>query len=138
MSLSLLRTATATAALTLAAASGAHAQESFAATDPIGATAEAAAPQGVALKLDAAAGEATLHQFIAAHHAGWLAGRGPHDYQRRNHVMVYRDGVLLGAKAALHSIRMDDAAEVRRLSPAEASERFGLDHGAGAILITSK
>lgn len=138
MSLSLLRTATAAATLTLAAASGAHAQEAFAPTDPIGATAEATAPQGVALKLDAAGGGGTLHEFIATHHAGWLAARGPHDYSRRNHVMVYRDGVLLGAKAALHAIRVDDVAEVRRLSPAEASERFGLDHGAGAILITSK
>jgi hypothetical protein len=138
MSLSLLRTATAAAALTLAAASGAHAQEAFAPTDPVGATAEAAAPQGVALKLDEAKGEATLHQFIATRHAGWLASRGPHDYPRRNHVMVYRDGVLLGAKAALKSIRMEDVAEVRRLTPAEASQRFGLDHGAGAILITSK
>jgi hypothetical protein len=101
MSLSLLRTATAAAALTLAAASGAHAQESFAATDPIGATAEAAAPQGTVLKLDGAEAGASLHDFLATHHAGWLA-------------------------------------EVRRLTPAEASERFGLDHGAGAILITTK
>ncbi|HEX8213746.1 MAG TPA: hypothetical protein VF584_26505 [Longimicrobium sp.] len=138
MSLSLLRTATAAAALTLAAASGAHAQEAFAATDPIGATTEAAAPQGVVLKLDGAASEATLHEFLATSHAGWLAGRGAHDYSRRNHVMVYRDGVLVGAKAALRSIKMGDVAEVRRLSPAEASERFGLDHGAGAILITSR
>jgi hypothetical protein len=140
MSLSLLRTATATAAaaLTLAAAGGAHAQESFAATDPIGATAEAAAPQGTVLKLDGAAAEATLHDFLATHHAGWLAGRGAHDYSQRNHVMVYRDGVLVGAKAALRNIKIEDVAEVRRLTPAEASERFGLDHGAGAILITTK
>jgi len=80
MSLSLLRTAAAAAALTLAAASGAHAQEAFAAEDPIGAVAEAAAPAGVSLTLDGAAGEATLHDFIAARHAGWLAGRGPHEY----------------------------------------------------------
>ncbi len=52
--------------------------------------------------------------------------------------MVYRDGVLVGAKAALRSIKVGDVAEVRRLSPSEASQRFGLDHGAGAILITSK
>ncbi len=63
MSLPLLRTATATAAtaLTLAAAGGVHAQEAFTATDPIGATAEAAAPQGVVLKLDGATADATLH-----------------------------------------------------------------------------
>lgn len=138
MSLSLLRTATAAAVFTLAAASGAHAQEAFAANDPIGATTEAPAPQGTVLKLDAAAREATLHQLIATHHAGWLAGRGPHDYSGRNHVMVYRDGVLVGAKAALRAIKVEDVAEVRRLSPTEASERFGLDHGAGALLITSR
>jgi hypothetical protein len=138
MSLSLLRTATAAAALTLAAAGGAHAQEAFAATDPIGATVEAAAPEGVVIKLDDAAGEASLHHYIVTRHAGWLAARGAHEFPQRNNVMVYRDGVLIGGKAALRSIKVDEVAEVRRLDPMEASRKFGLDHAAGAILITSK
>jgi hypothetical protein len=138
MSLSLLRTAAAAAALTLAAAGGAHAQEAFAATDPIGAIEEAAAPGGVLVKLEEAADEASLHHFIATRHAGWLAGRGPHEFPHRLHVMVYRDGVLIGGKAALRSIRADEVAEVRRLDPIEASRKFGLDHAAGAILITSR
>lgn len=132
-----LRTAAAAAALTLAAGA-AHAQEAFAATDPIGATVEAAAPEGVVVKLDAAAGEASLHHFIATRHAGWLAARGAHEFPQRNDVMVYRDGVLIGGKSALRTIQVDEVAEVRRLDPMEASRKFGLDHAAGAILITSK
>lgn len=138
MSLSLLRNAAAAAVLTLAAAGGAHAQEAFAADEPIGARVEAAAPQGVAIPLDAAGGEATLYRQIVKHHAAWLAARGDHELAQRNVVMVYRDGVLIGGKAALRSIHVDDVAEVRRLTPSEASERFGMDHAAGAILITSK
>ncbi len=136
MSAHLLRTATAAAFLSLAALGEARAQESFASSDA--ATVESGAPAAVeVLKVDARA-TGTAYQAIARSHASWLAGRGPHEFPERAHVVVYLDGLPLGGKQALRSIQASGISEIRRLNAADATREFGVEHGAGAILLTSK
>ena len=138
MSLS-TRTAAAVAFLSLAALSDARAQESFTSSDPL--TTATAAPRmaGTTVKLDEAALQAgSVYALLSRKHAGWLVGRGAFEYPQRSNVVVYRDGVAIGGKEALRRIPMNEVAEIRRLDVMEAGRELGADHGAGAILITSK
>ena len=63
-----------------------------------------------------------------------VAPRGPN---RTRFPELYVDGLpRLGGLADLASIRVDAVAEVRYLSPIEASTLFGSGHTAGAVLVT--
>jgi hypothetical protein len=135
MSAHLLRTAAAAAFLSLAALGEARAQEAFASADA-GAVAGEASVTGEVLKVDPAAGSA--YQLIARSHSAWLAGRGPHEFPERANVVVYLDGLPIGGKQALRGLRASSIAEIRRLNAVEATRELGVEHGAGAILLTSK
>ena len=52
--------------------------------------------------------------------------------------VVYVDGVRFGNLDSLHSIRMGDLLEIRRLSGADATTRFGTGHAGGAILVRTR
>lgn len=49
--------------------------------------------------------------------------------------VVYIDGVRLGGVASLRSIEAVDVAEIRYMSGADATTRFGTGHVAGVILV---
>ncbi len=138
MSNRLLRAATVAAALSLAAFSDAAAQETFTSADPL--VTEAGAPEtaGIVLKADAALLESNVYEAVRRTHIDWLAGRGMYDHPGRSGVVVYVDGKVAGGKEVLRRMQLSDVAEIRRLNGLEATQRFGLDHGAGAILITTK
>jgi hypothetical protein len=51
---------------------------------------------------------------------------------------VYVDGVHLGGVEVLHTLATSTIREIRRLTPPEATLRFGPGHSAGAILIVMK
>lgn len=53
-------------------------------------------------------------------------------------VVVYLGGTRMGGPDALGQIRTADVREIRYLSPADASQRYGLNHSAGAIILTPK
>ncbi|CAA9340833.1 MAG: hypothetical protein AVDCRST_MAG68-3032 [uncultured Gemmatimonadetes bacterium] len=135
MSAHLLRTAAAAAFLSLAALGEARAQEAFASNDA-GAALSGASEAPEVLKVDARAGNA--YQVVAKSNAAWLASRGPHEFPERAHVVVYLDGLPIGGKQALRGLQASSIAEIRRLSPLEATRQLGVEHGAGAILVTSK
>lgn len=139
MSISMIRTAAAVAVLSLAALSDARAQETFTSTDPL--TTATAAPKtaGTVVELDEAAlSEGSVYQLLTRRHAGWLASRGPFEYPQRAGVVVYLDGVAIGNKSVLRQIPVSRVAEIRRYDAVEAGRELGFDHGAGAILLTSK
>jgi hypothetical protein len=135
MSALLLRTAAVAAVLSLAALGDARAQEAFASGDAPAVTSGAPAAAEV-LKVDAKAG--TAYQVIARSHSAWLAGHGPYEYPHRAHVVVYLDGLPIGGKQTLRNIQANSIAEIRRLNPDAATREFGVEHGAGAIILTSK
>ena len=138
MSPSTLRIAAAAAFLTVASLSDARAQETFTSTDPLVTPAGAPETMGTVVKLDGVAGEASVYSVLARKHAGWLLGRGPYAFPHRSNVVVYVDGAAVGGKEVLRRLKVGEVAEVRRLDMIEATRRFGLDHGAGAILISTK
>lgn len=53
-------------------------------------------------------------------------------------VVVYLGGTRMGGPEALEQIRTADVREIRYLSPSDASQRFGLNHSNGAIILTPK
>jgi hypothetical protein len=75
----------------------------------------------------------------------WLSGRRTGSYGAaiqsvgEAQVQVYVDGVpsSLGTQH-LKMIPALDLLEIRYLSPMDATTRFGTDHGAGAILVTTR
>jgi hypothetical protein len=137
MSIRLLRAASVAAALSLAALTDTAAQETFTSADPL--VTEAGAPEtaGTVLKADGALLEANVYEAVRRTNIDWLAMRGNYE-QGRSGVVVYVDGKMIGGKEALRRMQVSEVAEIRRLSAVEAAQRFGLDHAAGAILITSK
>jgi hypothetical protein len=52
-------------------------------------------------------------------------------------VSVYLDDILIGDADALHDITLGDVRTIRYLPPMEADLRFGGQHPAGAILVTT-
>ena len=136
MSAHLLRTAAVAAVLSLAALGDARAQETFASNDAGAAVTSGAPAAAEVLKVDAKAG--TAYQVIARTHSAWLASYGPYEYPHRAHVVVYLDGLPIGGKQTLRNIQANSIAEIRRLNADDATREFGVEHGAGAILLTSK
>jgi hypothetical protein len=137
MSIRLLRASSVAAALSLAALTDTAAQETFTSADPL--VTEAGAPEtaGTVLKADGALLESNVYEAVRRTNLDWLAMRGNYE-QGRSGVVVYVDGKMIGGKEALRRMQVSEVAEIRRLSAVEAAQRFGLDHAAGAILITSK
>ncbi len=52
--------------------------------------------------------------------------------------VVYVDNVKYGTLDALRQMSAENLAQVQYLSATNATTRFGMDHGGGAILITTK
>lgn len=55
-----------------------------------------------------------------------------------NEIVVYIDNNRAGGVAVLQEMHPSEAAEVRYLDGPQASARFGMNHGSGAILVTRK
>ena len=68
----------------------------------------------------------------------WLKGRGASSLRRNETVKVYLDGSLLGNAENLRQITVISIGSIRFLDGLEASSRWGLDHGNGAIMVMSR
>lgn len=75
----------------------------------------------------------------------WLTGRraGSYGMDPQNvgeaQIQVYVDGIRSSIGIDhLRAIRVQDLLGIRHLNPIDASLRFGTDHGAGAILVTTR
>lgn len=67
----------------------------------------------------------------------WLRIRGSGSINRPEFVKVYRDGNLIGPPGALAQISVQQISQIRFLDGFAATQRFGTDHGNGAILVTT-
>ena len=52
--------------------------------------------------------------------------------------MVYVDNVPLGTVEVLKSLSTSDVAEVRKMSAAEATTRWGTGHPGGVVYVTTR
>jgi hypothetical protein len=66
----------------------------------------------------------------------WLQRRGA--TSRTASIKVYLDGSLLGGPELLRQITTRSITTMRYMTGLEASERYGLDHDQGAIIVTTR
>ena len=71
----------------------------------------------------------TLYQAIQRLRPAWLRARGGSGPR------VYVNGVQRGGVDELNSLRVDQIESASRMSPADATTRYGTDHGGGVIFV---
>ena len=67
----------------------------------------------------------------------WLLRRGQTS-TRTQTIKVYLDGSLLGGPELLRQITTRSISTIQYLNGLQASERYGLDHDMGAIVVTTR
>ena len=84
------------------------------------------------------------HQFntafdaIEALRSNWFKTRGTDSFQSPSQVRVYLDNSSLGDTATLRTIAIGIIAYIRYFDGVEATARWGLDHGAGVIYVSTR
>jgi hypothetical protein len=68
----------------------------------------------------------------------WLRPRGSTSLGRETTIKVYLDGSLLGGPDQLQQIAASSISSIRFLDGNEATQRWGLDHGQGAIVVSTR
>jgi len=77
--------------------------------------------------------------LVRALRPAWLRGsRGASSNAEAAPVVVYRDGVKMGGASELRSISTVQIREIRYLDAMAATQRFGMDHAGGAVLVTTQ
>ena len=150
------RRLTLAATFSLAAATAVSAQESTAApatppqapaAAPAAATVKAEAPEARRPRRDrskimaeelADRTEADLLSYLQGSRPQWLRIRGKGSINMSEQVWVYRDGVKIGGVSALRQIRLNEIREIQHMDGPQATQRYGLDHGAGAIFVLTR
>ena len=77
------------------------------------------------------------YDVIAALRSNWLETRGPNSFQSPTRVQVYLDGIRVGGIEALRTIDLRPVTYIRFFDGVAATARWGLDHGAGAIYVST-
>ena len=85
-----------------------------------------------------AAGFADAFRVVETLRPHWLRTRGATTLTGRETVKVYLDDLLLGGPDQLQQITTRSIASIRYLDGNEATQRWGLDHGHGAILVLTR
>ena len=80
----------------------------------------------------------TLYDLINRTRPQWLVRRAGTSLQNQFDVAVYRDDIRVGGREVLTEIRLDIVVSARYLTASEATNRFGLNHPHGAILVTTR
>ena len=84
------------------------------------------------------------HQFnsafdaIEALRSNWLKTRGTDSFQSPSQVRVYLDNISLGDTASLRTIAINTIVFIRYFDGIAATARWGLDHGAGVIYVSTR
>ena len=68
----------------------------------------------------------------------WLRVRGTSSIAVREVVRIYLDGSMLGGPDHLRQISTHSISSLRYMDGLQATQRWGLDHGAGAIVVTTR
>jgi hypothetical protein len=80
----------------------------------------------------------TAYDAIEALRSNWLKTRGPDSFQAPSQVRVYLDNVSLGDTSTLHTIAINTIVFIRYFDGISATARWGLDHGAGVIYVSTR
>ena len=82
-------------------------------------------------------GYTNAYEVVAAMRSNWLAERGPDSFASPAKVQVYLDGIRLGGAESLRSIDLRPVTYIRYFDGIAATARWGLDHGMGAIYVST-
>lgn len=85
-----------------------------------------------------ASGYQDAYSAVQALRPQWLWTRGTTSITQTETVKVYLDGSLMGSVDQLRSIPVRSIASIRHLDGLEATNRWGLDHGLGAIMVSTR
>jgi hypothetical protein len=80
----------------------------------------------------------TAFEVVQALRPQWLRLRGRTSFNLSESVKVYFDNVLLGTPSQLRNVPSRAIGVIRFLDGNEATTRWGLDHGQGAIVVSSR
>lgn len=80
----------------------------------------------------------TAFEVVEALRPQWLRTRGTTSFRARESVKVYLDDSLLGEPAQLRQITARSISSIRFMDGTEATTRWGLDHGHGAIIVSTR
>jgi len=83
-------------------------------------------------------GHADAFSLVQSLRPGWLRVRGASTVAGSETVKIYLDGSLLGGAQMLRQISTQSIGSLQYLSGLEATQRYGLDHGAGAIIVSTQ
>lgn len=79
----------------------------------------------------------TAYDAIAALRSNWLQARGPDSFTTPSQVWVYMDATKLGDVQTLKAVPIRDISSIEHLDANSAQARYGIGHGAGAIVIST-
>jgi len=81
----------------------------------------------------------TAYDVVKQLRSLWLQRRGPSSINlAAQEVQIYVDGVNRGGPSALAEIRGSEVQELQHLRAADATQRYGVNHENGAILVKLK
>ena len=83
-------------------------------------------------------GSHDAYSAVQALRPQWLTKRGTSTINMRETIKVYLDGNLMGGPEYLRQITLSSVGSIRHLDGLEATQRYGLDHGQGAILVFTR
>ncbi len=83
--------------------------------------------------------EDNAYAIVRALRPAWLRGsRGASSNAEATPVVVYRDDVKMGGESELRGIARVQIREIRYLDAMAATQRYGMDHAGGAILVSTQ
>jgi hypothetical protein len=83
-------------------------------------------------------GAVDLFTAVQALRPQWLNKRGSTSFRQVEMVRIYLDGNLMGGPEQLRQITTYSVETIRYMDGLEATQRYGLDHGQGAVLVFTK
>ena len=80
----------------------------------------------------------SLYDLVQKLRPRWLQSQGPDTFMGQpGQVQVHMDGNRLGGVDALRGLGAHGVTSIQWMAPIDAAARFGLDHGHGAIIIST-
>lgn len=80
-------------------------------------------------------GRVSVYDAVRRLRPAWLRNRGYDSFQQTSTVKVYLDGQSYGSVADLRNMQTTNVATIQWLDGIAATQRFGMDHGAGVIMV---
>jgi hypothetical protein len=79
----------------------------------------------------------SAYEAVAALRSNWLTTRGTDSFRTPSQIQVYFDDVRLGGIESLRGVGINSISYIQHFDGIAATERWGLDHGAGVIFVST-